>query len=86
MSPQRTAIRRAGLGVAAGMLDDSTGLYLDVPLDKESLAEMHPHVDPYYQMFVELVARNRGTMVEHVDRGFGEGADRRRAGCRRAWE
>lgn len=45
----------------------------DAPLDKESRAEMQRHVDRYYRMFVESVARNRETTVERVESEFGQG-------------
>jgi signal peptide peptidase SppA len=45
----------------------------DAPLDKESRAEMQRHVDRYYRMFVESVARNRATTVERVESEFGQG-------------
>lgn len=45
----------------------------DAPLDKESRAEMQRHVDRYYRMFVESVARNRGTTVDRVESEFGQG-------------
>lgn len=45
----------------------------DEPLEKEALAEMQRHVDRYYRMFVESVARNRGTTVERVESDFGQG-------------
>lgn len=45
----------------------------DAPLDKESRAEMQRHVDRYYRMFVESVARNRGTSVDRVESEFGQG-------------
>jgi len=45
----------------------------DAPLDKESQAEMQRHVDRYYRMFVESVARNRSTTVERVESEFGQG-------------
>jgi signal peptide peptidase SppA len=45
----------------------------DGPLDKESRAEMQRHVDRYYRMFVESVARNRTTTVERVESEFGQG-------------
>jgi signal peptide peptidase SppA len=45
----------------------------DAPLDKEVRAEMQRHVDRYYRMFVESVARNRGTTVDRVESGFGQG-------------
>lgn len=45
----------------------------DAPLDKESRAEMQRRVDRYYRMFVESVARNRGTSVERVESEFGQG-------------
>jgi len=45
----------------------------DAPIDKESRAEMQRHVDRYYRMFVESVARNRGTTVERVESEFGQG-------------
>jgi signal peptide peptidase SppA len=45
----------------------------DAPLDKEARGEMQRHVDRYYRMFVESVARNRGTTVERVETEFGQG-------------
>jgi hypothetical protein len=39
----------------------------DAPLDKESRTEMQRHVDRYYRMFVESVARNGGTTVERIE-------------------
>ena len=45
----------------------------DRPLDKEARAEMQRHVDRYYRMFVESVARNRSTTVERVESEFGQG-------------
>ena len=45
----------------------------DGPLDKEARAEMQRHVDRYYRMFVESVARNRGTTPERVESEFGQG-------------
>lgn len=45
----------------------------DAPLDKESRAEMQRHVDRYYRMFVESVARNRATTVDRVESEFGQG-------------
>ena len=45
----------------------------DAPLDKESREEMQRHVDRYYRMFVESVARNRGSSVERVESEFGQG-------------
>ena len=43
----------------------------DAPLDKESRAEMQRHVDRYYRMFVESVARNRATTVDRVESARG---------------
>ena len=45
----------------------------DAPLDKEAKAEMQRHVDRYYSMFVEAVARNRNTTPERVEAEFGQG-------------
>jgi hypothetical protein len=58
----------------------------DVPLDKESLAEMQRHVDRYYRMFVESVARNRATSTDRVESEFWPGADRWRAGRGATWD
>jgi len=45
----------------------------DEPLSKEARAEMQRHVDRYYRMFVESVARNRSTTPEQVESEFGQG-------------
>lgn len=45
----------------------------DEPLGKEARAEMQRHVDRYYGMFVESVARNRNTTPERVEAEFGQG-------------
>jgi ClpP class serine protease len=45
----------------------------DAPLDKEARADMQRHLDRYYSMFVESVARNRGTTLERVEAEFGQG-------------
>ena len=45
----------------------------DAPLEKEARGEMQRHVDRYYRMFVESVARNRGVTVERVEAEFGQG-------------
>jgi signal peptide peptidase SppA len=45
----------------------------DAPLEKEARAELQRHVDRYYGMFVQSVARNRGTTVEKVESDFGQG-------------
>lgn len=45
----------------------------DEPLDKEARAEMQRHVDRYYRMFVESVARNRNTTSVRVEAEFGRG-------------
>lgn len=43
------------------------------PLDDEARAEMQAKVDHYYAMFVADVARGRGTDIDAVRNGFGEG-------------
>ncbi|MCB9868141.1 MAG: S49 family peptidase [Phycisphaerales bacterium] len=45
----------------------------DEPLGDEAKAELQRHVDRYYKMFVESVARNRKTSVERVEADFGQG-------------
>lgn len=45
----------------------------DEPLDKEARAELQRHVDRYYGMFVQSVARNRKTTREQVEADFGQG-------------
>lgn len=45
----------------------------DEPLDKEARAELQRHVDRYYGLFVQSVARNRKTTVERVEADFGQG-------------
>ena len=45
----------------------------DEPLDKEARDHMQTRVDEYYRMFVNDVARNRGTSSAEVIKSFGQG-------------
>lgn len=43
------------------------------PLEDEARAAIQAKVDHYYDLFVQDVARGRGTSAEHVRNGFGQG-------------
>lgn len=43
------------------------------PLGNDARAAMQERVDEYYNMFVKAVARNRGTTMDAVINGYGEG-------------
>jgi capsid assembly protease len=45
----------------------------DEPLDDEARAELQSHVDRYYGMFVDALARNRGVSTKQVKSDFGQG-------------
>lgn len=45
----------------------------DAPLDDEARAELQKAVNEYYGMFVNSVARNRGTTANRVEKNFGQG-------------
>lgn len=43
------------------------------PLSKDAQENMQARVDEYYQMFLKAVARNRGTTMNAVEEGYGQG-------------
>lgn len=43
------------------------------PLSKPARAEIQTHVDHYYDMFTQAVARHRGVSLETVEKDFGQG-------------
>jgi ClpP class serine protease len=43
------------------------------PLSEDAKAEIQARVDKFYGMFVQDVARGRGTTVDQVREGFGQG-------------